>query len=102
MTRPWPGYLPPVVAAAATLASCLLFDAVSGAAARDEGFVFQHDLFVNPEIVRSRGEKEAGDEGCLSIPANTVSSPVVPSIKAQLDFSRFKAPVFPFTTNPAQ
>ena len=33
MTRPWPGYLPPLVAATATLAACLLFDAATGAAA---------------------------------------------------------------------
>lgn len=33
MTRPWPGYLPPLTAAAASLAACLLFDAVSRAAA---------------------------------------------------------------------
>lgn len=25
-------------------------------------------VIVNPEIVRARGDKEAGDEGCLSIP----------------------------------
>lgn len=37
MTRPWPGYLPPLAAATATLAACLLFDAVSGAVAADEG-----------------------------------------------------------------
>jgi len=36
VTRPWPGYLPPLVAAAATLAACLLFDAATGAAV-DEG-----------------------------------------------------------------
>ncbi|MCP4572384.1 MAG: DUF2232 domain-containing protein [bacterium] len=38
MTRPWPGYLPPLVAATATLAICLLFDVVSRAAT-DSGAV---------------------------------------------------------------